>query len=57
MPTYNWNTKPPKNIIQNNSYVLWSYQTWRILIIYFNQIKNLVWIYVKENRLVDAEDS
>ena len=27
------------------------------LIIYFNSIKNLVSIYVKENRLVDAEYS
>ena len=52
MATNNWNMKP-KNIIYNNSYVIWSYKTWRILIIYFNPIKNLILILVKENRLVD----
>ena len=56
MATYNWNMKQ-KNIIQNNSYVIWSNETWRILIIYFNPIKNLILICVKENRLVDAEYS
>ena len=54
MATYNWNMKQ-KNIIQNNSYVIWSNETWRILIIYFNPIKNLILICDKENRLVDAE--
>ena len=32
-------------------------QTWRILIIFINPIKNLNLICVKENRLVDAEYS
>ena len=34
-----------------------SYQACKILIIYFNSIKNLILICVKENRLVDAENS